>query len=870
MVDGKGWSIAQGASGLPSSELPSGKAILEDMWAKGLCGDELLKAHSDILDAWIDGLFNRLPHEIRDGVSVIALGGYGRQELYPFSDIDLMVLHEAGESGLQQICNAIFYPLWDSKREVGHGVRTIEDCLKEAEKDFFLLVSFLDARLICGDTWLFNNFIKSIFQQFIEGRRKAFVESLIDHRQKRLNRFGEHAYLLEPNIKDGRGGLRDLHTIIWISKVLFGIHGLKGIEKEGIISQDEHKRLKSSLSELIKVRNRLHFVSNKKNDRLFFEYQVEIARLLNFSDKSGVLAVERFMKNVHEAMSDISSITDLFLEHVYEVLNPRAQAKGGRVIEDGVEIVNNRIVIDSKAHIEAMPQLIMRLFYYSASYDVPLHYRTKKIIRECTSIIDDGFRGSSEIRSLFLDALMVSRDPKALLFTMHHETNVLSSYLTEFSAITALAQYDVYHINTVDIHLIDTVQEISRLLKDDAASKDSGMTARLNKKDKECLFLAALLHDIGKGYGKDHSEKGASIARIIGKRIGLDKKAIDTLCFLIKEHLFLAEIAAKRDLEDEGLIIKCARHIKDPMRLTMLYLLTVADSKATGPNAWSDWKGALIIELYLRILHILEQKDLLDPDRVKAVRWMRERLYERLGEEEKTKEIISTLPEDYLMAFTPEAIAGHIRLKKEIDRDEVILIPENKGSYWSILIMTCDRTGLLSKICGVLTLENLRVLAAQIFTLRDGTVVDVLDVEPTLKVQFSDMEWDRIKETMKKAILGRFGLPHRLYKKYRPIYGSSGPVCLLKEESEIAIENDVSDFYTIIDIECDPKIGLLYSITRQMADFGINIYRAKMAPSADRVSISIYCLDELGEKITDKEFLNELKDALRFSVECVF
>lgn len=838
-----------------------GKDVLKTLWARGLSGERLIKAHSDIMDNWVSDLFDKLPPEHQEGLSVIALGGYGRQELYPFSDIDLMILYETGHEGkLDEVCNAVFYPLWDADREVGHGVRTIQDCLKQAEKDFFLLVSFLDARLIAGDTGLFNSFINKIFSTFIEGNRRQFVESLMDHRKERIKRFGDNAYLLEPHIKDGRGGLRDFHTIIWISKVLFSIHNLTGIHKEGIISEEEYHRLKAALSKLVKVRNRLHFVSNKKNDRLFFEYQVEIARDLKFSDKKGMLGVEQFMKEVHEALNAISSIADLYLEHVHEILHPRAHDYTAAPLEPGIEIVNNRIVIDSRDRLEKKPELLMKLFYYSEVKQVPLHYRTKKIIRESTKYIEEDFRRSSKCRKWFLETLTLSRSPQELLIVMHHETDVLCNYIPEFSNIKALAQYDVYHVNTVDMHLIETVNQIARLKE-----REGHLFETLSS--PELLYLAALLHDIGKGYGERHAEKGGMLGRSIGKRMGLSEKQVESLVFLIENHLFLAEIAQKRDLDDEGLILKCARHIKDPELLTMLYLLTVADCKATGPNAWSDWKEALIQELYLKIVHLLQQKDLMDPDRLRGVEWMRERLKERLGN--TTEDVIQDLTEDYLMAFTPEAIQDHLTLKKGLSRREVILIPEDKGSYWSLLIMTKDRTGLLSRICGVLALENLRVLAAQIFTLKDGTVVDVLDVEPVYPVDFKEMDWNHMELMMKKAIRGRLGLPHRISKKFMKPSRGHRPVCLLRGKAEIKIDDNISDFYTVVDITADPKVGLLYFITRTMAEFGINIYRAKIGPNADRISLSFYCLDEYGEKIMDPDFRKELEDALTFATECI-
>jgi len=842
------------------SPLPSGKELLKALRREGLSGMELLKAHSDIVDKWLKHCFDRIPEQQRSGIALVALGGYGRRDLFPFSDIDIMILYKEGARGwIEEACEYVFYPLWDSKREVGHSARTIKECIGEAKRDFFLLVSFLDARFIAGDKALFQSFRTEIDKSLIKGKQKEFSENCLLHRKRRLEQYGSHTYLLEPNIKDGRGGIRDLHSILWTAKVLFGVKGIRDLGGAGVFTEKECLDIETAYNDLVRTRNWLHMVSSRRNDQLSFEYQLEISRLLGFTANVGTLAVEEFMKGVHRALSTIGSGTDLFFEYVQDQLSPHKGCKESKVLEPGIEVLNGKIVVDDIARIKDSPLLIMKVFYYSAIEGVPLHLRTKKIIRQAATLIDESFRSSKEVSRWFQDAIIMARDPGKLLFTMYLETDILTRYIPEFLHVKALAQYDAYHVNTVDMHLIQTVQEIGFL---------KSTEGRLFKAIPfvNVLYLAALFHDIGKGYGTSHCKKGGRLAESISKRMGLPPDQRETLRFLIENHLFLADSAVRRDLEDEDFILRCARRIKAPDRLTMLYLLTVADSKATGPNAWNDWKGALVQDLYLKIAHLIEHTHVLDPDRIRAVNWMKEEL-RRILKDIDPDEL--NLPEDYLLAFTPEAIKQHLRLKGRLRTQPVILIPEDKGSCWSLLFMAKDRTGLLSRIFGVLALENIQVLAAQIFTLKDGTVVDTLDVIPTVKRDFSEMDWNRLEKGLEKAVAGRLGLPHRLAEKYRPLMGTPGPSSLIGGRSEVTIDNEVSNFYTVIDIVADPKIGLLYSVTRTMAEFGINIYRAMVATMGDRNTLSFYCLDGYGQKILDEELLDELKRAILYATECV-
>ena len=839
--------------------LKKGPEAVQALWDKGLVGRALLKEHTRVVDDFISSLFTTSHNgtEPSSGVSLVALGGYGRKELFPFSDIDLMLLFDPAQQDIiEGVAEHIFYPLWDSGREVGHGVRTIKECLKEAQKDFFLQVSLLDMRHLCGDKSLTEELSKKFHKKFIEGKRKEFLHDMQLHRKERHNRFGSHVYLLEPNIKESCGGLRDLQSILWVAKVLFSLETLDQLEEEAIFTSAEIERLSSAWDNLIKVRNRLHFVSKRKNDRLFFEYQEKIAKLSGHLDKQGVLGVEHFMREVYDSLQTIAIHSDLFFEHVEEtVQQPRSKAHV-QELEPGLELINGRVHFSDPSMVEQKKALLMKPFYYMALKGTPLNHRTKRIITEKLDLIGDQQRTSSRMASIFLQILEGPYAADAL--TVMENTGLLEQYIPEFGHIRSLAQYDIYHIYSVDRHVIEAVRVLHSL-------KETHSHIFKEIKEPQILFLAGLLHDIGKGRGGKHAQKGGPIAEEIGKRLHLSPESLSDLRFLVENHLYLMKMATRRDLEDEGLIIKCARVIKDRNLLNMLYLISIADAKATGPTVWNEWKGALLLDLYLKISHLLERTDLVDPDRVQAVHWMQEEIKKRLGD--NAEQEINQLPEDYLLSFTPDAVCQHIKLKRELKNKLFVMEVEDRGHYWSVLFMAQDRLGLLSKILGVMALHNVQILAAQIFTMKDRTAVDTLDVAPISGSSFQPEDWDRIKKDLELALSDKMHLPSRLARKHRPIGLGQHHSCL-KPKAKVVIDNDSSDFYTIIEIHAEDRPALLFDITRTFCDMGVGIYRAKIGTSADHVVDVFYVLDRVGQKLLEQDFVRELKDALLYAAGC--
>ena len=846
---------------------------LEKLWEQGLSGRSLLLHHSRLVDEFIAGCFagaaRNLPPET---VALVALGGYGRRELFPYSDIDLMLLyHPDFRDGVKGIADAVLYPLWDSGMEVGHGVRTVEESLLQAGEDYFFLVSMLDARLVAGSAGLFGNLLLRFRDEYIEGRRDVFVEKMKEHRRRRRKRYGHHSYLLEPHIKEGKGGLRDIQAMVWTAKVVFGLSAIEDIFDAGLLSPEEQKEFTASWDMLIRLRNRLHYVSRRKNDQLYLEQQVEMAEAFGYTGNDAVLAVENFMRDVYRQLRVVAVTTDLFFDHVDEVLG--LAGKGplsvpDKEIEKGVEIRLGAIhLVLPPQQLEARPHVLMRLFLAAARTGLPLHHRTQKVVMANLALITDKIRVSPRMSKAFLALLIEAENIFPVLETML-ETGMLQAYIPEFSRIVTLAQHDVYHIYTVDRHSLQTVAELRIVV----AEQD---TVYRQIVLPQILYLAALLHDIGKGSGRDHSLEGAGIALTVGRRLGLSSAECDLLSFLVRYHLFIPENALRRDLNDAAFIQRCAETIGDIERLAMLYLLSIADSRATGPSAWSDWKATLMQEMFLRIFPYLDFSAGQTREQVEIVRheeqgadWLRDQIEDLLAGEPRPLINLASLSSDYILSFAPEKVADHIRLHRDyyrLLRQKSLVLAQDLGDLWEILVLSSDRPGLLAKICGVVTLNNLAVVKAQIFTWDDGTVVDVLDVRPVDGLRFAEKDWQAMNADLDAAISHRLDLGHRLLKKLAPGHGRrydrGGRI-----SPRVIIDNDSSDIYSVVEIHSADLPGMLYRITQTLADFGMNIRRAYIATEVERLIDVFYVLDAKGQKIIDAGFQREVVHGLLYSL----
>ena len=832
-------------------ELRAKRDALEYLWRQGLGGQALLHKHSQLIDDYLVSLFRNCP-EAGEGMSLIALGGYGRKELFPYSDIDLLLLHAPeAEDRLGPVTEALFYPLWDAGLEVGHGVRTQNACLADARQDFFFQVALLDARHLAGSQTLFSSLREAFHRELIAGHRRDFLQKMMQHRDERHQRYGMHSYQLEPNIKESRGGFRDIQAMIWVSRALFGLQELQDIEEAGLISPQERGAFAQAWDSLIKVRNRLHYLSGRKNDQLFFEHQEEMAKAFKYPDTRGTLGVERFMQEIYRHLQTIATTTDLFFEHVDETLGSPRVNPAEQTIEPGITVRQDRLHLTDPALIEKRPYLLMRLFAHSGKTGLEIHHRSRKIVTANLHLIDDKLRHSKRMAKAFFAVLENAKDVLGVLSVML-DTGLLTAYLPEFEQIHALAQHDVYHVFTVDRHLLQTVAELKKL--------SLRKTPFADVESPHVLSLAALLHDIGKGHHEDHSQRGGKLAAGIGKRLGLTGAETACLQFLVEKHLFLTVTALRRDLEDEAFLQQCAGQIQTPERLAMLYLLSIADAKATGPTAWSEWKGALLLEISLKIAHLLEREEVALPDKRQGAGWMLEQVRALMGK--ATPPDCEILPEEYLLSFPPAEVVHHLRLREELKNEkQAIFEPADQGLFWSVLIMAHDSTGLLAKICGTLALHGLNVVSAQIFTWEDGTAVDVLNVRPTEEQTYAKQDWKALGEDLNLALKNRLGLSHRLVEKFRTTFRGTGQKNV-QAAPRVVIDNKISEQYTIIEVFANDRPGLLYDITRTLADFEINIHRARISSDGDQVVDVFYTLDSFATKINNPSFQDEISKAL--------
>ena len=834
------------------------RQVLDAYWQQGISGSALLSKHTDFIDHHLQASFEKYaPGE--EGFALVALGGYGRQELYPFSDIDLMLLYDpAQKDQLDALVEAILYPLWDTGLEVGHAVRTPEECIADAADDFFFRVAMLDARLIAGSNVLFADLTSMYKTAYIEGRRQEFLDDMLEQRSKRETQFGRHAYLLEPHIKESCGGFRDIQSMVWTAHVVFGLKDLVSLQEAGLISREELIGFEQALDYLVRIRNRLHYVSGRKNDQLFFEHQEEMAGAFGFKNESDMLAVEHFMREVYGHMQTVSITTDLFFEHVAEVLGSEDSTQKAKRLEPDIELWHNKIQLVNTDLIVDKPKYFMRLFYQSAQTGKPLHYRTRKAITANLHLVDEKFKYSRRTAKLFL-SILTCKEPFRVLEEML-DTGFLAAYLPEFVKVGSLAQHDVYHVFTVDRHLLQTIAELEKL-----RLQEPNIYGVVNS--PHILMLAGLLHDVGKGYGHGHADRGADLAGQIGKRLGLDDKELQALDFLVRDHLFLSHTALRRDLEDEEFLMRCAFKIRSPELLAMLYLLTIADARATGPTVWNDWKAALLLELYLKIALLLDRKDLSEEEQVQGaelgVKWIKEKVSGLLPDD--TNINFDLFSDDYLLSFPPEVIVEHISQSKELANQEVLFFHEKNPESWTILVMAKDRPGLLARIFGVLALHNLNVLAARIFTWADGTAVDTIEVSSAISESYDGQDWEAMEKELLLAIKQRLGLEHRISRKLAPLRGKPQGA-QQRLAAKVTIDNQASEQFSVIEVFSQDRIGILYDITKTLSDFGISIYRARIGSKADQVVDVFYVHDYDGRKIEDPAFKEELQQGLLHAV----
>lgn len=829
-----------------------------------------------LLTAMIDGLIGRLFQAVAVDLgalseiacALLAIGGYGRAELNPRSDIDLMFYyHGKDRSAAELISERMLYLLWDLGLDVGYSVRTAADCIEMADKDITARTAILDARFLVGSEDLFADFRQHVLSQALSKNSTGFIRQKQEESRRRLAKYGSSVYLLEPNIKEGEGGLRDLQAAVWILRVKFKATGLRDLVIKGVLTEQEMEEIESACDYLWRIRNQLHYLSSRKNDQIHFEQQEQIAYFLGYRDSKKAPAVEQFMQNYYSYATQVEHLSSLLVNRAANRdQNPSFFSSfSKRTLEEGFYLLR-RELRSSKADIFVKnPELLMRAFVLSQRHGVVLSIDLKTLIRENLHLINDKFRRSRQVNREFFEILRGDQCGE-ILRDMHH-LRFLNRFIPEFERIYCKVQHDAYHIYTVDIHTLFAVEEILKLWAGDYAEKKPLLTQVANDIEKrELLLLSVLFHDIGKGEGKNHSEKGALLVKTISRRMGLNKEDSARLEFLVLHHLEMAHISQRRDLHDDKLIDQVARSMGMTENLNMLYLLTFADLRAVGPDVWSEWKGFLLQELYEKTFDVLERGNFRADARSEKVRNRKRKVYEALAEEfgqRKVKAALRSLGSRYLYSHRSPQIIDHLRVFLGRGKKPLAMRVDHQteGQFSRLMLSTIDSPGLFSLIAGVLAANGVNILGAQIYTRTNGEAFDLLQVSSsTGEIIDNPRRWQKVEKELTEVIEGRKRVDELVEKSKPPSFLTEK--ALPKYPSRVEFDIDVSDNHTVVDIYTHDRVGLLYEITRTFADLGLYIGVSKISTKVDQVADTFYLQDIFGQKIVQPEKLDEYRHAL--------
>jgi len=813
------------------------------------------------------------------GYALVAVGGYGRGRLCPGSDVDILLLFGRRiPDRAEAFVKSLLFPLWDLGLDLGHGVRTVADCTSLAGKDFQVLASLMDARPLAGDAEVFRGLCSAFEAKALRGHGRVFVQSLRRHNAARSAQYGDASAMLEPELKNGLGGLRDGQQVFWLQRVMESL----GIEP--VFLPEELARLREDQAFLNRVRTALHLCAGRKTDRLFFDLQPPTARLMGFAapgtaPEATGRAVEFFLSRLHQAMARVKAMREAVFQEAFPASGhvPRAPVSGVETDGRGVRLTARR---------RAAPATVLDAFRESAHSGLPLTWDTRRVIRDQLPRIAGGLADQGTTLAALVEIFSSPRSGPACDGLL--ETRLLPALIPEFAQVEHLIQFNDYHVHPVGRHTMACLARLAGFASPEPDT-DAPWTGEIAARtaDYDRLVLAGFFHDLGKGE-PDHCEAGAAIAARVLTRFGRDARTIDETAFLVRHHLLLAQTATRRDLADDGVIGEVAGLVQTPRRLDALYLLAVADAMATGPRAWNTWSRSLLGELYYKVrrqlLHGLDA----EPDARRRMEHTRAAVLAVMppAEQETAEAALSAMPVRALLALDPETLAGHIRLVRRLWKavagermgnasgtagsggKGIALVEPGPGpaeGTYRLTIAALDRPGLFAVMAGALALHGVNILAADLFTWADGTAVDVFTVAQPPDALFMDEIWSRVGSSISQALTGSLDLETRLARRRTSPLARTGSPPRLRPL--VAIHNRDSDAFTVVEVAAPDRIGFLHDMARTLAAHGLSIHLAKIATIKGRVADIFHVRHRSGGRLTDPERIDALRRALLAAAE---
>ena len=846
----------------------------------GVASRSVNEEHADLMDRLVrklfrlaeDRYFENFPR-LNFRLAVIAVGGYGRRELSLGSDIDLLFLHQGKLNPyVETIAEAITHRLWDARLSVGAATRTLKDCMKVGRADLSTMTSYLDARFLVGDPELFSDLDTEV-KQHLKRHTQDFIAAKLEEQRLRHERMGESLFLLQPNVRESVGGLRDYHTALWLARaVQWDVRRAEHLQVHGFVDGDELAELMAAVDFIWRLRNELHR-GGRKDDRLHYEAQARLAAVLGIRETDETLAAERLMQSYYASARAIARISRQVVVHARRL----AERRRGRrerppfATAEGFAIAAGELEIPSASLIEERPMRLLSAFAVAQEHDAELSPRAQRLLRQHAHLIDDAFRDDPEAAELFARILRAPHRVYRTLGAMS-ELGVLGAYLPEFAHLVGRWQQDLYHTYTVDVHSLFLVEQLRRMGKgrlDDELPLPSELMREVQ--DPRTLYLSCILHDIGKGHGGGHSQKGANMTDAICKRLVLDQAEGDAVRFLVRHHLTMSEMAEQRDVHDPRQILKLANLARTREQLRNLYLLTVADIRSVSPEAWNTWKGGLLEALYRNAAEWLETGEE-DPSQFflerasEGVQATEREVVEHLSAAgrpaEEVEEFLAGMPRRYLLAHSASEIEQHVAAALDFAGTGApigvaeFVPPGERAPFWGIVVMGRDQPGLFATVCGVLTACGHDILGAQVYTART-LAVEIYEVRPISGGhEERETERARLESSLLQVISGARSVDALLSARR----AAPAPVAR-RVVPAVEISNDESDFYTVIDVATNDRPALLYDITRTLAACDLNVVSSRASTRARQAKDAFY-VTQRGRKITDPDLMDDIRNKL--------
>lgn len=797
-------------------------------------------------------------------IAVAAVGGYGRGTLAPGSDVDLLFLfpHKQTAWG-ESVVESMLYPLWDLKLKTGHSVRSVEDCVREARADMTIRTALLEARFLAGDKALFGEMMRRFGEEVVEGTAVAFTEAKLAERETRVQRAGASRYLVEPNVKDGKGGLRDLNTLFWIAKYAYRVHDPRELVAAGLFDEPEMQMFERSEEFLWRVRCWMHFITGRAEERLSFDLQRQVATAIGYAGRQGQAPVERFMKAyflVAKDVGDLTAIVCAALEARQQ--KPRASftrllgsfAKRKRVRALGhadFTLRSQRLTVVDDSAFERDPVNLLRLYQIASREDLAIHPDTSRLVTQSLKLVTPTLRADPDANRIFLEILTGRRSPEVVLRRMN-ESGLLGRFVPDFGRVVAMMQFNMYHHYTVDEHLIRAMGVLAEidagLLEAEHPLANEIMPTIANRR---ALYVALFLHDIAKGRPEDHSAAGARIARKLGPRLGLTAGQTETVAWLVEHHLDMSTVAQSRDLGDAKTIESFAATVQTLERLKLLLVLTVADIKAVGPGVWNGWKGQLLRTLYYETELVLAGGHSLVERKARVSRkqdGLRERLAD-WSEAEREAYIARHYPAYWIKA-DPAQQERHARFLREAeqagDMTATMVETDQFRGVTELTVLAPDHPRLLAIITGACAAAGGNIVDAQIVTTTDGLVLDTIAVSRAFERDDDELRrGERIASAIKRALKGEIKIADLVAQRRAP--PPRGQTFQLAPE--IIIDNVLSARHTVLEVSGLDRPGLLYDLTTAIGKLNLNIASAHIATFGEKAVDVFYVTDLTNAKI---------------------